>query len=274
VAATTPSLIIFYQKPLVSIAMPDVNSSPRVDIPVSVPMPPTLLTRVPNEIWVRIFRYVVLLPGFGLVKRSNFQAQTYISSEGFELHCKVTLLPILLSCRMFNNFAMICFCNMNAVRLGPNLKTHIWESLIRLPPIHMRPCFRRVSLLFVINDWYHAGPKNKMHPVCSVRNLFRYNQTARILRNLTNARGFTNLEGLNIIIVASCEYDPWVTLYMLRQANIKITAGMVRAKMFVYQPLSLLTSVRPPIDIEQTNDQGDPFCGRGVEHQPFGPFTY
>jgi hypothetical protein len=113
-----------------------------------------------------------------------------------------------------------------------------------------------------------------MHPVCSVRNLFRYNQTARILRNLTNARGFTNLEGLNIIIVASCEYDPWVTLYMLRQANIKITAGMVRAKMFVYQPLSLLTSVRPPIDIEQTNDQGDPFCGRGVEHQPFGPFTY
>jgi hypothetical protein len=244
---------------------PDVDNSPDVDTPDSVPATPTLLERLPNEIWLKIFRIVAQVPKYALVKRQDITTQAYMRSEYFAYYQRVRFGSILLSCRAFNNMLTVAFYTVNAFGFGYNAMAYHKETPALFPPLRVRSHLRRIHLILILNDFYRPAPNAKPLPIASVNDLFQWSHNARLLRDLTNVAGFSNLESLRINITTAYIFDPFVALSILQQANITLTARRVRMRTVVFHCLHRLTTVQHLFNVVQTVDDGSPYMGKGVD---------
>lgn len=242
---------------------PGAGNTPSVDVANVVTATPSLIDRLPAEIWLKIFGYVTLIPEYALIE--DVPDQTYMDVNKFHKSHKRHFRGALQSCRIFNAMCMETFYSVNALGFGYAALSHYDETRALLPPLLLRRHLRRIHLALVLRDFYHPAPGECHRPILSVQDLFQHSHNAGLLRALNNVAGFNNLESLRLSVTGAFMYDPFTILTLLKQANITLTAGRVRVRMAIFQAFRRLTLVKNLFNIVQTVDTGSPTLGGGVD---------
>lgn len=212
-----------------------------VNIPSFTTMSPPGHTKLPNELWLKIFSYLLALSPTSSIGN-------IITAPLFKTLWGMGPLSRLRKVSThFSHLAMVVFYNLNifkftAVDYGHTYLNDFGNYLAPLlPPLHLRPCLRHIQLtLFLTDSWLslNVGNDNTLteahkyirNQVVGTKELFAVCPGARMLHSL--CRSMSGLKVLDLhLIVAFSGIDDEAAVAVYRQAGFEVVAPTVNLVM-------------------------------------------
>ncbi|KAH7382231.1 hypothetical protein BKA66DRAFT_441814 [Pyrenochaeta sp. MPI-SDFR-AT-0127] len=210
-------------------------------IPATVSGDGPQFNKFPNEIFLEIIKYTVMLsPDTKNSRAVDSRYFAMLNAVGpFHRMRKVS--------KLFASLATVAFYENNNFDfrvLNPVLDdSSPWRTsaAAALPPVHARMFVKRMQILITLEDFFFMGPpggkivakgqlKVVQHPITTVNQLRTFSLGARQLLTLTNVTtGFGNLEELDLSIYTDFRYRSTETiLAVMAAAKFSLAADKVQ----------------------------------------------